>query len=145
MPAVYLIPAPLHEATLPGNADELLAAVRRCQVLFAENERSARRYLKQLDRGIVIDDFEWHTIHKAETVVQQQLRAALRAGKTVGILSEAGCPGGGGPRPLRGGGGPARGVGAAPARGPPAAARPGGHPSGGGGGRRGRRGRRRPP
>ncbi|HMO33633.1 MAG TPA: SAM-dependent methyltransferase [Lacibacter sp.] len=93
MPAVYLIPAPLHEATLPGNADELLAAVRRCQVLFAENERSARRYLKQLDRGIVIDDFEWHTIHKAETVVQQQLRAALRAGKTVGILSEAGCPG----------------------------------------------------
>ena len=35
-------------------------------VMFVENERTARRFLKQLDKNIVIDDFRWYPIHKAE-------------------------------------------------------------------------------
>ncbi|MFN4285384.1 MAG: SAM-dependent methyltransferase [Lacibacter sp.] len=92
MPVVYLIPAPLHEGVLPANAPGLLAAVRQCRALFVENERSARRYLKLLDRTIDINTFEWHTIHKAEAAVQQQLAQLLQAGKHIGIISEAGCP-----------------------------------------------------
>ena len=62
-------------------------------MLFAENERTARRYLKKLDKAIVIDNYEWYTIHKAEQEVKQAFVQQLKAGKIIGIISEAGCPG----------------------------------------------------
>lgn len=42
---------------------------------------------------MVIDDYTWHTIHKAETEVLHAFSAAIKSGFHVGILSEAGCPG----------------------------------------------------
>ncbi len=93
MATVYLIPAPLDEEQLEPIPSYILPAVKTCTVLFAENERTARRYLKKLDRQIVIDDFEWHTIHKAEQEVQQRFVKAIQLNKTIGIISEAGCPG----------------------------------------------------
>lgn len=93
MGTVHLIPCWLYEnetAPLPANIREAIAA---CKVLFVENERSARRFLKAIDRSFVIEDFEWHTIHKAEEEVRQIFLQKLRLGITVGILSEAGCPG----------------------------------------------------
>lgn len=71
----------------------LLDAVKKCSVFFVENERSARRYVKLLDKRIVIDDYEWFTTGKAEGHVLQQFRQKIKEGKTIGILSEAGCPG----------------------------------------------------
>ncbi|RYF89790.1 MAG: SAM-dependent methyltransferase, partial [Chitinophagaceae bacterium] len=50
-------------ATIPSYVME---AVKNCSVIFAENERTARRFLKSMDRNIVIDDYEWFAIHKAE-------------------------------------------------------------------------------
>lgn len=71
----------------------LLDAVKKCSVFFVENERSARRYVKLLDKRIVIDNYEWFTTGKAEGHVLQQFRQKIKEGKTIGILSEAGCPG----------------------------------------------------
>jgi 16S rRNA (cytidine1402-2'-O)-methyltransferase len=93
MSTVYLIPAPLDEETTESIPAYVLDAVKKCSVLFVENERSARRFLKKLDKQIVIDSFEWVTIHKAETQVKQQLIQSIKNGKTIGIISEAGCPG----------------------------------------------------
>ena len=94
MPAtLYLIPAFLDENALTPLPAYILDAVKECQVFFVENERSARRYLKMLWKEMVIDNYEWHTIHKAEEEVKAAFRAALKAGKTIGIISEAGCPG----------------------------------------------------
>lgn len=93
MATVYLIPAPLDEEQTEPLPSYILSAIKKCTVLFAENERTARRYLKKLDRQIVIDDFEWHTIHKAEQEVQQHFIDAVKQDKTIGIISEAGCPG----------------------------------------------------
>jgi 16S rRNA (cytidine1402-2'-O)-methyltransferase len=90
---VYLIPSELYEGvvhTLPGY---LLDAVKKCQVFFVENERTARRFLKRIWHEMVIDDYGWVSIHKAEEAVLKQFEAACKAGKTIGILSEAGCPG----------------------------------------------------
>src|SRR5688572_25234196 len=64
-----------------------------CQVIFAENERTTRRFLKALKRDIVIDDFEWHTIHKAEPELVKVFSQKIDAGKNIAIISEAGCPG----------------------------------------------------
>lgn len=93
MATVFLIPAPLEEESLQAIPAYVLDAIKQCNVLFAENERTARRYLKKLDKTIVIDDYAWYTIHKAEQEVKQAFIQQLKAGKTIGIISEAGCPG----------------------------------------------------
>ena len=93
MATVFLIPAPLEEESLQAIPAYVLDAIKQCNVLFAENERTARRYLKKLDKTIVIDDYAWYAIHKAEQEVRQAFIQQLKAGKTIGIISEAGCPG----------------------------------------------------
>lgn len=90
---VYLIPAPLHDNGAPVMLPYITDAVKQCQVFFVENERSARRFLKTLWKEMEIDRYEWIVIHKAETAVRHQFANYLRKGKTVGIISEAGCPG----------------------------------------------------
>lgn len=90
---VYLIPSVIEEDTLSVIPHYILDSVRLCNVFFVENERTARRFLKSLWKEMVIDDYEWHTIHKAESEVKQTFLTAITAGKNVGIISEAGCPG----------------------------------------------------
>lgn len=91
---VYLIPTVLDEG-----ADSLLAlpptvkdTVSKCSVFFVENERTARRFFKEIWKEMVIDNYEWHSIHKAERDVLDKFSAHLKKGSTIGILSEAGCP-----------------------------------------------------
>src|SRR5690348_2143943 len=90
---VYLIPTLLDEKGSAALPAYLLDAVKDCQVFFTENERTARRFLKGLWKEMVIDQYEWFTIHKAEQEVQTAFRQKLKEGKHVGIISEAGCPG----------------------------------------------------
>lgn len=90
---LYLIPCWLEEQAIAPLPAYLLDAVKTCQVFFVENERSARRYLKALWKEMVIDDYEWYSIHKAEPEVLTSFRAALARGATIGLISEAGCPG----------------------------------------------------
>lgn len=90
---VYLIPAWLYEHERTPLPLYILDAVKACQVFFVENERSARRYLKAWWKEMVIDDYAWHPIHKAEEEVKALFRQQLKEGKTIGIISEAGCPG----------------------------------------------------
>lgn len=90
---VVLIPTFLDEAHLEPIPAYVTAAVKTCTVFFVENEKSARRYLKQLWREMVIDNYKWYAIHKAEDQVKQSFLQHLRNGDTIGIISEAGCPG----------------------------------------------------
>jgi 16S rRNA (cytidine1402-2'-O)-methyltransferase len=90
---VYLIPAFIDEDNLQTIPAYILDAVKECNCFFVENERSARRYLKQLWKEMVIDNYEWHTIHKAEAEVKDAFKKLLQRGATIGIISEAGCPG----------------------------------------------------
>jgi len=92
---VYLIPTVLYDddKALEVLPSYILNAIKDCQVFFAENEKTARRFFKKLWKEMVIDNYEWHTIHKAEEAVLSEFSNAIKAGKTIGILSEAGCPG----------------------------------------------------
>src|SRR5678816_195410 len=92
---VYLIPIVLHddETALQSIPVYIIDALKNCTVLYAENERTARRFLKKIWKEINIDAYEWHTIHKAEHEVQQSFRADIAQQKNIGIMSEAGCPG----------------------------------------------------
>ncbi|MBK8712572.1 MAG: SAM-dependent methyltransferase [Niastella sp.] len=93
MSQIFLIPALLSDDGINNIPPEVLPAIKNCPVLFAENIRTARRYLKKLDPTIIIDDFEWFEIHKAEQEQVAHFRSKINEGKNIGIISEAGCPG----------------------------------------------------
>jgi 16S rRNA (cytidine1402-2'-O)-methyltransferase len=90
---VYLIPSFLYDDSVETIPAYVAETIKDCQVFFVENERSARRYLKKIWKEIVIDDYEWYTIHKAEHEVLQRFTTLLKQGRNIGIISEAGCPG----------------------------------------------------
>ncbi|MEO5648303.1 MAG: SAM-dependent methyltransferase [Ginsengibacter sp.] len=90
---VYLIPSFLSENAVDTIPGYVIEAVKNCQVIFAENERTARRFLKIMDKEIVIDNFEWHAIHKAEAEQINIFKQKIKEGKNIAIISEAGCPG----------------------------------------------------
>ncbi|HYF33340.1 MAG TPA: SAM-dependent methyltransferase [Chitinophagaceae bacterium] len=90
---VYLIPTALDDENLQVIPAYILDAVKDCQAFFTENERTARRFLKKIWKEMVIDDYAWFTIHKAEQEVTDAFRQLLREEKNIGIISEAGCPG----------------------------------------------------
>ena len=92
---VYLIPSLLHEDGVRSIPPYIIDAVKQCQVLFVENERTARRYLKKLAKEMVIDAYEWVTVSGAAeaTDTYQLFRKKIKGEKIIGIISEAGCPG----------------------------------------------------
>jgi 16S rRNA (cytidine1402-2'-O)-methyltransferase len=90
---IYLIPSFLSAEAVETIPAYILNAVKECKVIFAENERTARRFLKSMSKEIVIDNFEWHTIHKAEEEQINIFIQKITEGKNIAIISEAGCPG----------------------------------------------------
>ena len=93
MSIVYLVPSVLDDLAIQTIPTYLIDAVKDCQVIFAENERTTRRFLKSICKDIVIDDYEWFTIHKAEEEQKNCFRQKIKEGKNIAIISEAGCPG----------------------------------------------------
>lgn len=90
---LYLIPTVLYEDAIETIPPYILEAVKDCSVFFVEQEKTARRFLKKLWREMIIDDYQWFAIHKAEAEVKQTFIQLLQTGKNIGIISEAGCPG----------------------------------------------------
>ncbi|WPV69107.1 SAM-dependent methyltransferase [Chitinophaga sp. LS1] len=89
---VYMIPTVLSPEALHTIPPYITAAVQKISVFFVENERTARRYLKALDRSINIDSLQlllMHGNHPPDTALAKKL---LLEGKDIGIMSEAGCP-----------------------------------------------------
>lgn len=94
MPAtIYLIPCVLAEDAAETIPTYVINAVKNCQIIYAENERTARRFFKMMDKNIVIDEYEWHTIQKIEEEQLPQFIAHIKTNKNIAIISEAGCPG----------------------------------------------------
>src|ERR1700733_1898050 len=92
MATIYLIPSLLQEEGLAAIAPYIAEAIKNCQVFFVENERTTRRYFKQVRKEMVIDDYEWHIIgDNPETIAI--FKQKIKEDKIIGIVSEAGCPG----------------------------------------------------
>ena len=90
---VILIPTVLHEDAINSIPPYVIEQAKLCNAYFVENEKTARRYLKKFWREMVIDNYQWRTIHKAEDTVVAEFIQLLAQGKNIGIISEAGCPG----------------------------------------------------
>ena len=93
-PALYLIPVTLGETSiervLPSYNHEVVMGIRH---FIVEEVRSARRFLRKVDREFPIDDSTFYEMgkHADERLFRQYLQP-LREGKPVGVISEAGCP-----------------------------------------------------
>ena len=98
MGTVYLIPSLLYEEGIHVIPPYIINAVKNCRVFFVENERTARRYLKLLWKACLpgqemgIDNYEWYVISDAGET-STTFKQKLQEGKTIGVISEAGCPG----------------------------------------------------
>jgi len=93
MSKLYLVPSVLDESAGDTIPAYIVDAIKDCQVIFAENERTTRRFLKSIWKDIVIDDYEWYTTHKVEEEQKQNFRQKVLEGKNIAVISEAGCPG----------------------------------------------------
>ncbi len=92
--ALYLIPVTLGETeinqVLPSYNHDIIVNIKH---FIVENIRSARRFLKKVEKSIDIDELTFYELnrHTDRKFIGQYLDA-LRDGKPVGIISEAGCP-----------------------------------------------------
>lgn len=93
-PALYLIPVTLGETevsrVLPSYNAEVILQIKH---FIVEEVRSARRFLKKVDRNIQIDDLAFYPMgkHASPELFASYLRP-LEQGESVGVISEAGCP-----------------------------------------------------
>lgn len=93
-PALYLIPVPISDApydhAVPEHAVRIVKTLRHFVV---EDIRTARRMLKRFDRDFPIGECEFTelNVHTAPQEIPPML-LPLREGKSIGLMSEAGCP-----------------------------------------------------
>jgi 16S rRNA (cytidine1402-2'-O)-methyltransferase len=95
MAKLYLIPNLLSEGdwqnVLPAR---VLPVLTQTRYFIVENIRTARRFMKQVNQDIEIDDLTFFELnkHTPPNEIPSFLKP-LEKGKDVAIISEAGCPG----------------------------------------------------
>lgn len=91
---LYLIPTTLGECALkqvlPLHNDSIISSL---QHFIVEDIRTARRFLKKVNKDINIDALTFATLNEQTREAEfAALLTPLLNGKDVGIISEAGCP-----------------------------------------------------
>ena len=92
--ALYLIPVTLGdtsiEKVLPSYNKEIILGLKH---FIVEDVRSARRFLKKVERSINIDELSFYTLNKHTSAeeISGYLKPLL-GGESMGVISEAGCP-----------------------------------------------------
>ena len=92
--ALYLIPCPLGDTptdkVLPSYNAEVISQIRH---FIVEEIRTARRFLRRVDREFPIDDCTFYEMGKhADEARYVSYLEPIAEGHPVGVISEAGCP-----------------------------------------------------
>lgn len=90
---VLLLPMLLHEEGWEALPKDVAIWIQSCDAFFVENEKTTRRFFKKIWKEMVIDDYQWFPIHQVEAAQVDAFVQLLKSGKTIGIVSEAGCAG----------------------------------------------------
>jgi 16S rRNA (cytidine1402-2'-O)-methyltransferase len=91
---LHLIPVPLGSDDVQGSLPATSIAAAACLDYFiVENEKSARRFLKQLPHPMPLQALAVTKLEKNATSADfAALLAPVLGGRSAGLLSEAGCP-----------------------------------------------------
>ena len=93
-PALYLLPVTLGDTpvahVLPSYNKEVILQIHH---FIVEDIRSARRFLKKVDKEIDIDSLTFYPLnkHTSPEAISGYLKP-LQQGLSMGVISEAGCP-----------------------------------------------------
>jgi 16S rRNA (cytidine1402-2'-O)-methyltransferase len=90
---LYMIPVPLAPDalnTIPASVQQQTIHLR---YFFVEQVRTARRYLKSIDKSVDIDAIHFAEMNQQRPPDTELLLKWLKEGHDVGVMSEAGCPG----------------------------------------------------
>lgn len=93
-PALYLFPVPLSDTPLDCILPRYnIDIIKEVKYFIVENVRSARRFLKQCDREINIDELHFVELNR-HTVAEAipSMLDPLSHGHSIGVISDAGCP-----------------------------------------------------
>jgi 16S rRNA (cytidine1402-2'-O)-methyltransferase len=91
MAKLYIIPIPISENTL----DQVLptynhAIVKELRHFVVERIKTARQFLRKMDREFPIDESQFYELNKHEGYAfQREAIEALKNGSDVGLMSEA--------------------------------------------------------
>ena len=92
---LYLIPNSLGESNIEKVIpSDIFHIIKSLKFFAVENIRTARRFLKKVDKDIVIDDLNFTILDKnTQEEELSKIIYPLLNGEDLGIISEAGCPG----------------------------------------------------
>ena len=92
-PTLFLIPAPLGDVASPWLLPHEQAQIVTLTDFVVEAEKTARAHLKALGVHTPIRELNLHTLNEhTPTAAVAELLQPLLAGRSMGLLSEAGCP-----------------------------------------------------
>lgn len=76
---------------IPSGVTEI---IRKTNFFAVENLRTARRFLKIIDRNIIIDNLSFFELSSETSLEElQKILVSVIEGNNLGVISEAGCPG----------------------------------------------------
>jgi 16S rRNA (cytidine1402-2'-O)-methyltransferase len=92
---IYMIPVTLGgevvNDVVPANVQSIATELR---YFIVENVKSARRFLRKVDRQFPIDDCQFFEINrKTEASEIHRFLKPAKEGHNIGVMSDAGCPG----------------------------------------------------
>ncbi len=92
---LYLIPTPIADNALHTLPGQVLEVVQRLEVFVVERAKTARHFVKAVGPARPLQELVFVELPREGGLGEAEgvLMAALAAGRDVGLLSEAGCPG----------------------------------------------------
>lgn len=91
---LYLIPTPISdEAVISTETADIRSVVAEIRYFAVENIRTARRFIRSIDKSINIDELIFFDIGKnVADNVKEIITEQIKSGNDVGLMSEAGVP-----------------------------------------------------
>lgn len=91
---LFMIPCPIVEGQLDSLSAQSVEALHGLKYFIVERARTARRFIKSTNHPIAIAELEIFELDKNDpTAGLYDFLQHLNNGKSIGLISEAGCPG----------------------------------------------------
>jgi 16S rRNA (cytidine1402-2'-O)-methyltransferase len=89
---LHLIPCPLAEDALHTIPKYLFPIIEEIKIWCVEDLRSARRFLKLINKNIDIDSLEIFVVNEHSKEDLPEITTRFKGDVSIGLLSDAGCP-----------------------------------------------------
>ncbi len=91
---LYLIPTVISDNANDVIPEQVKGVIQNLDYYLVENLRTARRYISSLKLGLTIEELHFDQLNKKTSIDSvQHMMKPLLDGKSIGLMSESGCPG----------------------------------------------------